>query len=133
MRADGGNRGPPFTSFQATSARRILVVDLDIVWPGGRLLPTLVFEEDDGVVAILLELPNLFLCRSIRRARRPLAIARASRDEAREPSCRNRRPPQSGIGALRRLCFPLACCSSTRRKDLRAWSMPYRYHPGTTI
>src|ERR1700687_3067105 len=80
---------PARSAFQATSARRILlrVVDLGILWPSGtfpgfdkrfqahqkdpplaaamvhelhRLLPTLVFEEDDGVVAILFELPTYF-------------------------------------------------------------------------
>lgn len=64
------------------------LVDLDVVWPGGtfpgfekrlqahqkdrplgaatvhelhRLLPTLMFEEDDGVVVVLFELPT-YLC-----------------------------------------------------------------------
>ncbi len=44
--------------------------------------------------------------------RRPLSLSRGRLPES-DPSVNKRR-------------FPLACCSSTRRQDIRACSMPYR-------
>jgi hypothetical protein len=92
-----------------------------------RLLPTLVLEEDNGPVAFLPEVETYFCADPFLGPIDHLPLHALGGVKLENPDVKAEQDYAADFG------FPWRVDRPPAGKDLRAWSMPYRRHPGMTM